>query len=477
LQAFQFDRNRSASPEKAKEKENEPGWRQENVDPVKKNASPGKAEADGVLPPSTPAMRLPLADLIGNAEDALRRPVQKEDSPEEQLGWIPNSSNSALTPGQRRKRAHSSSPCASSQNEISNHFAMREPLDIQAMQQSLRTPHADPAADLWNRYAVSRNSDETPSGIHIPSFAHLLNDSSPHALPRTPGGSVGGLRRWASCGMEWPTSKAKKRRTNGVFRDQQDDVLESRESAKQHLTKVSRVGMLVEQMQATLAQPSDKHRKDGPSSSSPLPERGVFGDGPVISPINQSQRHARQHDTQHDNVGVGGSQNYLSQHSQRNAADDNVLPTDSASQNFVNAQAHSTRLEPIDEDFGDVDFDDFEDDMDITAEDLDAAVPLFVGQPSQSNRQRLSPEPQLVPPKMAAQGNTTAKSAPSIKPVPLTTHDDEDDEYGDLDEDDEFGDLDVDEDSFAAAEVAATQAYHASAATQGSVRISNLSRI
>jgi len=262
-----------------------------------------------------------------------------------------------------------------------------------------------------------------------------------------------------------------------VFRDQPEDVLESRESAKQHLTKVSRVGMLVEQMQATLAQPSDRHRKDGPSSSSPLPDKGIFGDGPVISPTARSQKHDRHHNPEQDNVGIDGSQSYRrSQGPQRNEADDNILPAESASQSCVTAQAHPTRLEPIDEDFGDVDFDDFEEDMDITAEDLDAAVPLFVARPSQINQQRLSPEPRFVPPRIPPQLNTSATRAPPRKPAPLMTHDD-DDEFGDLDEDDEFGDLDLDEDSFAAAEVAATQAYHASAATQGSVRISNLSRI
>ena len=33
-------------------------------------------------------MRLPLADLIGNAEDALRRPTPQEESPVEEIGWI-----------------------------------------------------------------------------------------------------------------------------------------------------------------------------------------------------------------------------------------------------------------------------------------------------------------------------------------------------------------------------------------------------
>jgi len=278
--------------------------------------------------------------------------------------------------------------------------------------------------------------------------------------------------------MEWPTSKAKKRRTNPVFRDQPEDVLESRESAKQHLAKVSRVGMLVEQMQATLAQPYDKHRRDGPSSSSPLPEKGVFGDGPVISPTNRGRRPDQPRDTEHHDARGDHSQAYRSQHSQRNADDDNVLPAESASQNLTTAQSHSTRLEPIEEDFGDVDFDEFEDDMDITAEDLEFAVPLFVAQPSQNKRQKLSPEPRPTPPQISAQLQPDPKSISSLKQEPYTTHDDEDDDYGDLDVDeDEFGDLEVDEDSFAAAEVAATQAYHASTATQGPVRISNLSRI
>jgi len=494
LKAFQFEGDRSVDGQKDSEKENKPLPMTENVDPVKKQRSPGKSGPDGSkdrrtdgretnfnLPPSTPAMRLPLAELIGNAEDALRLPLPKEDSPEEQLGWIPNSSNSALTPGQRRKRAHSSSPLASSQNETSAHFALREPLDLQNLQQSLKTPHADPATDLWNRYYTMRNANETPSGAKAPLFAHLLDDSSPRSFARTPGGSVGGLRRWASCGMEWPTSKAKRRRTNGAVREQPADILESRETAKEHLVKVSKVGMLVEQMQATLAQPMSKRPADAPSSSSPLPDKGVFGDGPEISPSHYRNIHEPQarHTTQDDNdeslVQAIQSQTLSDRHGRhvsdrQESANDVILPTDSASQAPPKTPQELVRLETIEEMFDDFDdfddFDEFEDAGDITAEDLDNAVPLFDNT-------------------LDHHATVTATEVPnrpdhfSQPSIPTPGHNErlvDAVQNASQSEDDEFGGSDLDDDQFAAAEVAATQAYNASTATQGSVRISNLSQ-
>jgi len=122
------------------------------------------------LPPSTPATRLPLSDLIGNPEERL--PSLNKDTPvEENVLWqhnqTPTSSRPAVTPARKRKRARSSSPASSQPEPIS---VTREPFDVQGLQQSLRTPQADPAADLWNRYASA--NDGTDSNNKSTAFAH-----------------------------------------------------------------------------------------------------------------------------------------------------------------------------------------------------------------------------------------------------------------------------------------------------------------
>lgn len=525
LSAFQYGGSRQSSPKKSPDKENEPI--QTNgiaADIDKLSSSPIKdgvkltVESPSVThkaipPPSTPAMRLPLADLIGNAEDALRRPPPKEQSPEEQLGWIPNSSNSALTPGQRRKRAHSSSPL-SSQQDTSTHFALKEPLDLQTLQQSLKTPHADPAADLWSRYATNRNTDETPLEVKLPSLAHLLEDSSPHSLPRTPGGSVGGLRRWASCGIEWPASKPKRRKVHGVLRDQ-DDIFTSgsRQGKSMPSTKISRVGMLVDQVQATLAQPIEKSKKDGPSSSSPLPDKGHFAADRVNPSIHkqeacdddhygsqEQQQRGSQADVSHSKQSAGQSQStqygdddldleavtsvdhveHTNVHDASNQSESiriprfeyqDILPSESASQQQTVVNSHHPtlnvqELETVPEDDEE---DEFADDCDITAEDLENAMTMFDQEPlpnlpqhpryhaTQDARFQYLPEAKLPP---------NGDLGPMISAA--VVEDESDNE--------EFGGSDLDDEQFAAAEVAATQAYHASATTQSSVRISNLPR-
>lgn len=464
------------------DKENVP-----TVAPNGKTPSKDHAADEGRPLPSTPALRLPLADLIGNAEDAMRRRPEKEKSPEEQLGWVPNSSSSQ-TPGRRRKRAYSSSP-SSSQFDTSNHLPNKEVMDVQALQQSFRTPRADPAADLWSRYASGTGGDENPAGLNLPAFAQLMAESSPRSVPRTPGGSVGGLRRWASCGMEWPASKAKRRRVSGPFKAYKDDVFADAEisTLPEEESKTSRVGMLVEQIQANLAAPAESTKPAGPSSSSPLPDKGGFPSDLVkpmaieyasratdehyaaareapeqeetasalIHPTQSSDYGAAEFDIDVDAIDSGyapPASKDLDMQSQRAAT---APATEIASvphgsgglsqkrQNTEEAQRDvKTALEAIAELAGEDFEDDFEDDLDITAEDLDSAVPLFTGKAA-----------------------PTSDEAFVIHHVPQEIQDDDD-----------FGVSDIDDDQFAAAEIAATQAYSTSAATHTPVRTSNILR-
>jgi hypothetical protein len=408
-------------------------------------SSPSKPVQDKPLP-STPAMRLPLADLIGNAEDALRRPTPQEESPVEEIGWIANSSHPDLTPRQRRRRPQSSSPVNSSQNDDS------DLPDSKLPQSAFKTPRADPAAELWTRYATARNPDETPIEKRIPSLAHLMNDSSPRSAPRTPGGSVGGLRRWASCGLEFPSSRVKRRRVNGIFRD--NSIPQDPSVAK----PLSRVGMLVEKVQESLA------HKDIPSSSSPLPDKGEFPS--IHRPMSDHQKSQP--------TSARSSQQYSHQHEDTEFDDtditlDTIAEMQQPSNLQNNSMTNTTIMNTIDEDedeFGD----DFGDDLDD--EEIENAVSFFESRPGTSNG------------RFDSQPNTCAIAQPSQQPPPISVPPPQQQQqpqtfdltgFSDDDDDDEFGGSDLDEEQLVQAEMDATQALEASTSAS-SVRISNLPR-
>ncbi|KAI9811108.1 MAG: Tripartite DNA replication factor [Thelocarpon impressellum] len=172
--------------------------------------------------PQTPASRLPLAELIGTSDENAVRSSSKEVSPDERVFWEHSRSSdsstrigSMVTPGatarRGKKRARSSSPAPSPQGASTHPSAGKKSFDLDPLHKSLRTPQTNPADELWNRYAVDNGAKPTSCGPIIPTFAHLLNNSSPRSnINATPA-----LRRSASCGMEWPMSKAKKMKHSG----------------------------------------------------------------------------------------------------------------------------------------------------------------------------------------------------------------------------------------------------------------------
>lgn len=221
--------------------------------------------------PRTPAVRIPIEDLIANTEDAFNcaPPIA---TPKDHVLWQthPDSSNASIAAAgtqRSRKRAHSSSPASSQQLS-----AQKDALNLDTLNKSLRTPNNDPTQDLWNRYTTSnalRNDQPEPI---LPAYAHLL-PSSP-VTPSTSGKDSSALRRTHSCGVEWPTSKAKRRkqettelhgRTKELFAASRKDIL------RHDLSNNTRVGLLLEKIQESLAKkvPAD----ESPSSSSPLPDR------------------------------------------------------------------------------------------------------------------------------------------------------------------------------------------------------------
>jgi DNA replication ATP-dependent helicase Dna2 len=478
LKAFQFIEGKPSvnSADNNADKEN---WHQRleapKQTPVKPMHQMSVECANSGLPPSTPATRLPLADLIGNPDEKLIS--TSKDTPEEHVLWqhnqTPTSSRPAITPARKRKRARSSSP-ASSQNEPANFSTAKEPFDVQGLQQSLRTPQADPAADLWIRYASA--NDGTDSNNKSITFAHLLRDSSPGSSATK--GSISGLRRWASCGVEWPVSATKSKRRRIIRREdgpsedgsgQQDDGL----------PKKSKVGLLLERMKESLSKPPERI-PDGPSSSSPLPERPVIEENgsplhrlaPVQeeeSPVNQhfgsAQRSGRIRKSQASSSEYGDDDidfdmleaiesTAVVTHSQSKPPVQNlstIVEEPPAPPSFLRSipeprnqpQApprQSTNIAPVKpqvvyNEFGD-------DDDDLFAEDLELVASVYE---SQANK----PLPQQQVQRAPVRGDMSGVAGGQVVQV-LS--------------DDEFGDDDIDDGLFAAAEVAATQAFKASGA-------------
>lgn len=501
LKAFQFIEGRPASDKyyNDADKENRPiepeienskniAKPQGDSVPLKKNQTPRLAQSKK-CPPSTPATRLPLAVLVGNSDDRSKRAMTHNISPDEQLCWqmaqSPTSSNPTATPAPRRskKRARSSSPPGPSQTESSTFLAANESFDLQNMQQILKTPQADPAAELWNRYTVNASNKGTPTTNKGIAFAHLINESSPHSSATA--GSVSGLRRWASCGLEWPTSATKRRKTRGVFREDGEDVFGVRSTADEQphrKSKLSKVGLLVERIQETLAKPPRQQALSFPSSSSPLPETGDFYEAPSASPL---QRLAHEHmkdaedfqppfnpkeprepttDNEHGSIekekSTSSSEfgdvdmdmveaieiaNYTADVS---ATVDAGIPVNSIRN--LNAQNPPITAQPMkddsigsDDEFGLGDEDNF-------TTDLENLASLYDSRPALTpTRAQGSPRTEVVislpnTPAPAAVGNFDANGC----------------------SDDEFGSDDIDVEQFAAAEAMATQAYNASAASQ-----------
>jgi DNA replication ATP-dependent helicase Dna2 len=210
--------------------------------------------------PSTPGARLSLEDLIGNVDDT-KKHEPKEESPEDHIGWIPNSSSAHLTPNRKRKRARSSSPScpntSSQRAEASAFFAGSA---------EQRTPEADPAADLWQRYGISKGSGDA---LRLPDLNNIAFGGSPRPLETPVKGS--GLRRWASTGNDWPSSKSKKRRSNANMKV---DVWQNGTAEFGGRSKVAAMVEKIQESLATqkLAQPALALSGDEPPSSDPLPD-------------------------------------------------------------------------------------------------------------------------------------------------------------------------------------------------------------
>lgn len=229
------------------------------VKDVVKTKTPNPPTIISCPPPSTPSTtRLPLADLVGNVDDSSRHAPNPVASPEEQLVWRGSQPTNTPLPRKNKKRARSSSPVAPSQED--NRF--------DSVKKDMTTPQADPAMELWSRYTGNKG---TPSAHKSVAFAHLINESSPRSAAAA--GSVSGLRRWASCGVEFPASHKKRRRTHGVFQGEKEGAEDVFASAPSSDTTTSghsakpNIASMVQRMRECVSKSQPRMSSQLPSSS------------------------------------------------------------------------------------------------------------------------------------------------------------------------------------------------------------------
>ncbi|KAJ5899126.1 Dna2/Cas4 domain of unknown function DUF83, partial [Penicillium taxi] len=259
-------------------KENQSSWLNGVVEPIKavsnqtdplSLAAPARESRQVKECPHTPGNRIPLADLISNAEDAFDPAPGPEVTPVDHVIWqhVPASSNPDISPDRRRKRRHSASSTSSPSNGNSKKL-QKEPLDLQSIQALLKTPQHDLAAELWNNYVDKNMVDGSEEQLPPPRLANLSSSPQTPVSGKTSRDSSG-LRRSVSCVTEWPTSRTKRRRQNpgpgrGIFSRANSNILDSGK-------KSSRINSLLEKIEKSL-HPA-QNNEIAPPNSSPLRHR------------------------------------------------------------------------------------------------------------------------------------------------------------------------------------------------------------
>ncbi|KAI8965345.1 hypothetical protein F5Y11DRAFT_8379 [Daldinia sp. FL1419] len=150
---------------------------------------------------TTPINRLAWQDLVGTIEAE----EEEESSPNEKIGWDTKEDIqhrvklSPVMPGKRgKKRARSSSPISSP----APHSKSRIPaVNVEKLSRALKSPHADPALELWDKFSFNGSTTVASSGAMNPALAQIMVSSSPRPSRVT---GEGGLRRAISCGENWP---------------------------------------------------------------------------------------------------------------------------------------------------------------------------------------------------------------------------------------------------------------------------------
>ncbi|RBQ80530.1 hypothetical protein FVER14953_20755 [Fusarium verticillioides] len=379
---------------------------------------------------TTPATRLTWQELLepaGGTED------DTTTSPNDRLLWDNRQDTlymPALSPMLNRKgarkRARSSSPVSSPVADKSN----TPSVNVRKLAQALKSPHADPTLELWDRYSLNGTDNAgSPLGLANPALAQLMVSSSPRPSKATVGET--NLRRAISCGLNWPKRRRVERSTSGSRLSTEMEEMEA--------SKSSMVNALLDTVTSSINGPSEEPQ-DAPESPSPKKRR-------IYTTSSGSPR--------------------LSKTRARSQT-----PAEDPAQQHVQVPARAPvqlpHPEPASSDYGDDDFDEFDDD---TIMQLEASI--------NTTQLEANQQPEVV----AAENNPVTendKKTPERFGGKLDEFDDLDDDFFDeaedlitadsqqvsqapatteLDDlDDEFGDAFGGDFDFEAVELAATQA-------------------
>lgn len=211
----------------------------------------------------TPATRLTWRELLEPASGA---EDETNTSPNDRLLWDNHQDTlylSALSPmmsRKGRKRARSSSPVSSPAPEKPNPPSV----NVKKLTQALKSPHADPTLELWDRYSLNgAENATTPLGIAHPALAQLMVSSSPRSTKGS--NAEANLRRAISCGLNWPKRRRVERSTSGSRSGEKEDP----EAA----SKSSLVTALLDTVTSSINEQSAGSRDELPESPSPKKRR------------------------------------------------------------------------------------------------------------------------------------------------------------------------------------------------------------
>jgi hypothetical protein len=234
----------------------------------------------GKKPAMTPVNKLAWQDLIGMTES---KDEEEETSPNERLLWDsrhdPHRVSPLITRKKGRKRARSSSPISSPSTSSK---PTTPAVNVKKLSEALKSPHADPALELWDRFSFSGSSAATPLGATNPALAQMMVSSSPRPVKMAAAGkalpSESGLRRAISCGANWP----KRRRFEPT-----GHVDAIQEESPGDTTKTSMVNTLLRTMNGEINNRTKAVETQDYALKSPSSKRLKRMLGPARSPVRQ----------------------------------------------------------------------------------------------------------------------------------------------------------------------------------------------
>ncbi|KAH7161400.1 hypothetical protein EDB81DRAFT_344578 [Dactylonectria macrodidyma] len=378
----------------------------------------------------TPVTRLTWRDLV---EPMTTTEDETHISPNDRLLWDNRQDTlyiSALSPmlaRKGRKRARSSSPISSPAADKPNPPSV----NVKKLAQALKSPHADPTLELWDRYSLNGSQNaNTPLSITNPALAQLMVSSSPRPS-KGPAGQLGegNLRRAISCGLNYPKRRKVERSISG---GRGSGEKEDREAA----SKSSFVTALLDTVTSSInGQSQAEIEEQTGESPSPKKRRRSATSGGSPCRVSQNPPKPTSSDYGDDDFDDFDDDTMLELEASINATQ---LETPATSRSAVNTTGgEHTQTEPMAAE----EFDDLDDDIFDEAEELITTV----------ESQHIPQAPDETP-------------RPSTKNKLTTVGND----LGDLD--DEFGDAFGGDFDFEAVELAATQAAKQSHATPGDVR-------